>query len=170
MERIGDVARARQKVLDDTTRFLCAVHRLSGTQISSVGEAVRVLRRMRAETYEDLNQIQHEHMILIALEWLTQHRRWPEGVEWFWNPRQTGDASEPDLRGAHEGRVLLSAEITTSEEPVGTIDTRMRSTLEKLSQMEGEHFYFVRSSAMHKRANTKVSAAGWNINVVQVAV
>jgi hypothetical protein len=76
----------------------------------------------------------------------------------------------PDLRAVHQGQILASAEITTSEKPVGTIDTRMRSTLEKLSRMDGEHFYFVRSNAMRIRADSKVSTAGWNINVVQVAV
>jgi hypothetical protein len=170
MERIGDVAAARQKVFTDIGGFMAIVHRLSSAPISSIEEGGNRLRQLRAGVYEDLNQIQHEHMILIALEWLTQNLDWPEATEWFWNPRQTGDANEPDLRAVHEGRTLVSAEITTSEKPVGSIDTRMRSTLAKLSRMDGEHYYFVRSREMFKRANTKVAVAGWNISVIQAAM
>ena len=65
---------------------------------------------------------------------------------------------------------MISAEITTSEKPVGTIDSRMQKTLAKLAEMQGAKFYFVRTPQMQQRANTKITKVGWNIEVVQLAV
>ena len=89
---------------------------------------------------------------------------------WYWNPRQTGDHTEPDLRGIYSGAILVSAEITTSEKPVGTIDSRMKKILTKLAAMQGEKFYFVRTSEMRQRAATKITKGGWEIEVIQLTV
>lgn len=156
MEPIGQIEIARQKVLKDISIFLSTVHELSGRKVVSTPDGIALLKKLRSETYEDLNQIQHEHMILIAVDWLVKDRQWPTGAQWYWNPRQTGDGSEPDLRVSHNGKTILSAEITTSENPVGTIDSRMKSTLEKLAQMEGDKHYFVRSASMAMRAKQQL--------------
>jgi hypothetical protein len=87
---------------------------------------------------------------------------------WSWNPRQTGDSTEPDLRGHLDGTVVLSAEVTTSKEPLGTIDKRMGSTLQKLAQMDGALYYFVRTDTMLSRARTKVLKGQWPIEVIKV--
>lgn len=169
MKHIGQIEDARQKVLKDIASFLGTVHELTGRNFVSLSEGIALLRQLRSETSEDLNQIQHEHMILVAVHWLIEARQWPSDVQWYWNPRQTGDGSEPDLRVTHQDRAIMSAEITTSEKPVGIIDSRMKSTLEKLAKMEGVRFYFVRSESMAMRANTKITKAGWDINVIQLS-
>jgi hypothetical protein len=64
--------------------------------------------------------------------------------------------------------VVLCAEATTSEKPVGTIDERMFKTLDKLSQMQAKKFYFVRTQAMATRARTKAAKNSWNIEVVYI--
>ena len=64
--------------------------------------------------------------------------------------------------------VLLSAEITASERPIGAIDVHMRDTLTKLSTMPGRKLYFVRTDAMQMRAKTKVSGAGHSIEVRKI--
>jgi hypothetical protein len=131
---------------------------------------VSILDRLRKETYEDLNQIQHEHLILRAAEWLLSEKLCPPATVWLWNPRQTGDHQEPDLRGIHNTKIVVSGEITTSESPNGVIDTRMRQTLSKLSAMAGVKYYFVRTEPMRKRARTKIAKNAWLIQVVKLSV
>src|SRR5574341_1647819 len=166
MERFGTFADAKIKVLADVKRLLSTVQHVAATPIGAVETGIAVLKQLRAETYEDLNQIQHEFMIVCAAEWLVTQNRCPTDTLWSWNPRQTGLADEPDLRGEHNGVVLLSAEITTSTEPKGLIDSRMRDTLQKLSKMTGQQFYFAASSAMCQRARTKIRKGGWQIEAV----
>jgi hypothetical protein len=63
---------------------------------------------------------------------------------------------------------LLSAEVTASERPVGTIDTRIRDTLAKLGNMPGRRFYFVRTASMEQRATTKIEKGGFAIEVKRI--
>lgn len=170
MEQLGTFQEAHQKVLTDIQRFLATVSRLSSLPCTTAETGIGILDRLRKDTYEDLNQIQHEHLIVRAAEWLLAERKCPPETRWFWNPRQTGDNSEPDLRGSHSGAIVISAEITTSEKPVGTIDSRMQKTLAKLAEMQGSKFYFVRTPQMQQRANTKITKGGWEIEVVRLAV
>ena len=169
MERLGSLTDARSKVLSDVNRLLNVVQRVASTSVTSVESGIAVLKELRAETYEDLNQIQHEYMILCAADWLVAQNRCPPDTVWSWNPRQTGLADEPDLRGECKGVVVVSAEITTSTEPKGLIDSRMRDTLLKLSTMAGQRFYFTSSAAMCQRARTKTRKAGWQIETVHLA-
>jgi len=170
MEQLGTFQEAHQKVLADIQRVLGTVNRLSSLPCNTPETGIGILDSLRKETYEDLNQIQHEHLIVRAAEWLLAERKCPPQTQWFWNPRQTGDSSEPDLRGSHAGAVVVSAEITTSQKPVGTIDSRMQKTLAKLAEMQGAKFYFVRTQQMKQRAYTKIAKGGWRIEVVQLAV
>jgi hypothetical protein len=170
MEKIGTFQEAHNKVLTDIQRTLATIQQLSLKPCTTAEAGIRILDRLRKETYEDLNQIQHEHLIVRAAEWLLANKKCPPETFWFWNPRQTGDHSEPDLRGSYTGEIVLSAEITTSENPVGTIDTRMQKTLAKLSAMEGARYYFVRTETMRQRAATKVAKGCWQIEVVRLSV
>lgn len=170
MEQLGTFAQAHQKVLADIQRFLTTVHHLSSLPYATAEAGIGILDLLRKETYEDLNQIQHEHLIVRAAEWFHKNQRCAPEMVWFWNPRQTGDSTEPDLRGSYSNSVAVSAEITTSEKPVGTIDKRVQSTLAKLSAMDGAKYYFVRTEAMRQRASTKVAKGGWQIEVVQLSV
>lgn len=166
MERLGSFDAANAKVLGDAQRCIDRIRLLCAQSVTTADRGVKVLRMLREETYEDLNQIQHEHLIVRAAQWLIEQKLCPANAEWSWNPRQTGDDSEPDLRGTENGSMLISAEITTSREPVGVIDTRMRKTLAKLAQTKGAKFYFVRTESMRRRAETKVKKAKWPIQVV----
>lgn len=156
MERIGPIIAARKKVYTDAQGMIAKVRHLTEGQTATVEEAVLLLQKLRAEIYEDMNQIQHEFAILCAVEWPTNSERVPRGTIWLWNPRQTGRADEPDLRGQVNSAPVLSAEITTSKRADGTIATRMDSTLQKLSRMEGDKFYFVQTEHMLQRAHTKI--------------
>ncbi|MEW6227890.1 MAG: hypothetical protein AB1700_07310 [Bacillota bacterium] len=136
--------------------------------ISSLNDGIQRLQAIRAELYENLNQIQHEYLIIQGIQWLQARGYTGDGVEWYWNPRQTGDSREPDLLAKNNAKIVVSAEATASESPQGVIDTRMRNTLSKLNTMEGDKFYFVRTEAMAKRARTKINKNHWNIEVVKV--
>jgi hypothetical protein len=104
-------------------------------------------------------------MILVAARLLERTDLRGKAVEWFWNPRQTGDATEPDLRGVLYGKIAISAEVTCSERPAGVIDTRMATTLGKLDAMPGRKFYFVRTEEMAQRGRTKVRKRRYDIEV-----
>lgn len=168
MHRLGTIEEARAKVLADAHRCMACIRNAAAASFDTPSEAVQVLQRVRSETYEDLNQIQHEHLIICAAEWLLAQRICGPETQWHWNPRQTGDHTEPDLMGIDDGVIVLSAEITTSAKPDGVIDTRMRKTLAKLAQQSGQLYYFVQTPAMATRAATKIRKAGWNIRVSQL--
>lgn len=167
MEKLRDIQQAEMKVLTDTREVLRELRRLS-EDVDSPSQGIDRLRHIRTTLYENLNQIQHEYLILQGLRWLRANDYNGENLEWYWNPRQTGNSNEPDLLAREGSQVVLSAEATTSENPKGLIDSRMRDTLAKLSSMEGDKFYFVRTSAMTRRACTKVSHNLWNIKVVHI--
>lgn len=163
-----DLSTAEDKILADIRRYFAELQCITRSPIETVEDGVRSLVALRKASYEDLNQIQHEYAALCAVQWLIAQRRTPEGVTWHWNPRQTGDATEPDIRAVLEGKTIISGEVTTSPEPKGLIDARMASTLRKLAAMEGQRFYFVLSAPMANRARTKVAKAGYALAVVQL--
>lgn len=146
-------------------RLLSSIRGTITKEPSSLNEGISILEHFRKDNYEELNQVQHEAMILRAALDLQSKDFAGKPVTWYWNPRQTGDSEEPDLRGIVAGSIHISAEITTSESPKGSIDTRMRETLEKLSKMPGKRIYFVRTEAMENRAKTKLSKADYPIEI-----
>jgi len=162
-----DIQSAEQKVLIDIAQLLGTVRDLSSAATSLEDGASRV-RHIRSTVYENLNQIQHEYLIVRALGWLRANGFDDSSLNWSWNPRQTGDSAEPDLRASSDSGIVVSAEATTSENPMGVIDSRMRDTLTKLSGMPGKKYYFVLTPAMAARAETKVARNGWQITVVQI--
>lgn len=142
---------------------------LSKEPFGSVKAGIQRLDSIRKAIYEDLNQIQHEAMALKAVLYLEKNNASARvNMQWSWNPRQGGGASEPDVRGIRDGRTVISAEITTSEKPNGVIDSRMRDTLAKLNRMQGKKYYFVKSPEMERRANTKARRNGFNIRIVKI--
>lgn len=166
---LGTFDEATDKVWADTQALIEQVRTLCADSVHDVTDAIALLMRLREETAEDINQIQHEHLILLAVEWLTAHHICTPDAVWHWNPRQTGGVDEPDLRGSDSRGIIVSAEVTTSLLPQGVIDGRMAETLRKLSAMDGALYYFVRSAAMAARAQTKVRKAGYQISVVNVS-
>ena len=143
---------------------------LDAAEDAVLNEARALLVAVRRHAAEDLNQLQHEHLIIRAAAWLRDNHLVPPDASWSWNPRQTGDHTEPDLAAEHHGACLLSAEITASAEPQGVIDSRMAKTLRKLNGMQGSKYYFVRTEAMRQRAQTKVTENAWSIRVVLLGV
>ena len=166
MQRIGAPADAEAKVLRDMREVISKIREHSARDVKDVGDGIVRLRIIRSSIYEDLNQVHHEYLLLRGLAWLLRNGFDPK-LDWEWNPRQTGSGNEPDLRGSVGGKILVSAEASTSENPQGKIDSRMKETLGKLSRMEGQKFYFVTSAEMAARANTKARKARWSITVVR---
>lgn len=166
MEKLIDAGEAETKVLADIKRFLSELRGLSD-DVTSLEDGTERLRKIRSAVYENLNQIQHEYLVLQGLQWLRDNGYRDAHLEWSWNPRQTGDATEPDLQAEDGAQIVVSAEATTSEKPQGVIDSRMRDTLAELSQMPGRRYYFVRTEAMAQRAMTKVVKNSWDIQVVR---
>ena len=168
MEAIDSIDEATEKVLSDMNAFIQSVRQQSNDDVIDLSSGLSRLRNIRSSVYENLNQIQHEYLILQGLMWLNNNNHALVDTQWYWNPRQTGDSSEPDLRGVLNGVVVVSAEATTSEKPQGVIDTRMKKTLEKLNDMDGSRFYFIRTPLMERRANTKITNNTLQITVVKI--
>jgi hypothetical protein len=124
---------------------LNAIHRHSSSVAQTLDEGIILLAALRQEVYEDMNQIQHEFANIKALEWIVANGL-NKDLVWYWNPTSVGGGDEPDLRGINGGNVVVSAEITASANPKGSIDRWMAKTLAKLSGMEGVRYYFVNST------------------------
>jgi hypothetical protein len=130
---------------------------------------LEILQSLRSLVYEDMNQLQHEALIL-KLAKLLETEFYPSvTVKWLWNPRQTGSKDEPDLRGVdNHGQVIVSAEVTSSLSPQGEIGKRMAHTLAKLSTMPGNKYYVVTSEQMECRAKSKLNNLGYKINILRI--
>lgn len=165
MERIVDLNTAEAQVFQRVKELIAASRVIVAEEAPNLKFGIETLKQLRRAIYENLNQIQHEGMILRAARLLENSELTDRDVEWYWNPRQTGTADEPDLRGLVSGRIVVSAEITASESPKGIIDQRMGTTLKKLSKLPGKTFYFVCTDSMEKRARTKVERASYKIEV-----
>jgi hypothetical protein len=164
MERVGNLQDSRTKLTQEVAALLDGLRNLLAINATDLRGQFRILRNIRSLAYENMNQILHEALLLRAIDYLLQI--YTQNIEWFWNPRQTGDSNEPDLRGMANKTILISAEATTSDEPQAKVDRRMQDTLTKLSTMQGDLFYFVETESMRRRAQTKVAKAGYNIKVV----
>jgi hypothetical protein len=116
---------AERAVLSDAQRLVAIVRAHAAREPETVAEALALLSALRSETYEDLNQIQHEHCIIRGARWLLKEGIVDDAIRWSWNPRQTGTGTEPDLSGDAGQTRVVSAEITTSVNPVVKIDERM---------------------------------------------
>lgn len=162
------VSAADKKVLSDISKLVKVLREKSEKDPVAVADGISLLMALRKDIYEELNQIQHESLAVRAVEWLKGSGYGAAELEWFWNPRQTGDDKEPDVRAVLNKKVIVSAEASASDSPKGTIDSHMAKTLEKLSKMDGEKFYFVRTNQMAKRAETKVKKGSWAIKVVTI--
>ncbi|HJZ05432.1 MAG TPA: hypothetical protein VJ327_06255 [Patescibacteria group bacterium] len=141
MEIIRDIKEVEAKILEDIKECIRTIKSLT-EDVENIDDGIKSLRDIRSIAYENMNQIQHEHLVLRGTQWLRENGYQDEKYEWSWNPRQTGDASEPDLMAKDGQNTILCAEATTSENPVGVIDSRMRDTLEKLSKMNGKKVLF----------------------------
>lgn len=163
-----DLVTASSKILIDIRRYIADVQSITRSPVENVEGGIRLLMALRKTSYEDLNQIQHEYAALCAIHWLIGQRIAPAAATWQWNPRQTGNADEPDIRAIFDGATVISGEVTTSPEPKGLIDSRMAATLKKLSAMEGKRFYFVLTAEMEARACTKVRKAGYELRIIKL--
>ena len=165
MKQIPNLKRAEKNVFKKVIKHISIIRKSVSDEPSNLMAGIEILENLRKEIYEDLNQIQHEAMILKAARLIETSDFSNQKIEWFWNPRQTGGTEEPDLRGVINGEIVISAEITTSVDPQGTIDTRMRDTLKKLSKLPGKKIYYVRSKKMKQRAETKVNKTDYSIDI-----
>lgn len=133
---------------------------------SGLTEQVRLLTAIRNDIYEDLNQLQHKALIIESAEIL--QKEYPKINKWKWHPKQTSHPDEADLTGYTDAKVIISAEITSSMKPVGTIDTRIRKTLNSLNGKKGKRIYFVQTAEMFNRAKTKITKNNWDITPRQL--
>ncbi len=133
----------------------------------TVTKQVKILFEIRSNIYEDINQLQHKALIIKVAGLLK--KEYPEIVSWSWHPKQTSHPDEADLTGYDSKKqVIVNAEVTTSIRPTGTIDQRMKSTLESLNRKKGKLFYCVQTPEMYRRAELKIRKNRFNIMVYLV--
>ena len=165
---LKDPSGTRRALLSDAHETLSKIREVS---FSGVTNPVENLLEIRKIAYESLNQIPHAILILDAIEWLKKHKG-ITATNWHWHPHQTRKKNEPDLSLTVDGTRIVSAEATTSENPVGKIDERMSATLKDLNNlrdMGGDLFYFVRTPKMAERARIKILKYGMKIEVVDLS-
>ena len=76
---------ARQ-ILRDMKEIVLKVRGLSVRDVENVRGGITQLREIRSSVYEDLNQIQHEYLLLRGHAWLLANG-FDARIEWAWNPR-----------------------------------------------------------------------------------
>lgn len=144
---------------------------LNGIDDRTLDEKVFKLRTFRSNVYELLNQIQHESLLVKSITHLLIVHNIEHDKKTIieWNPRQTGTGEEPDVRitNANKG-IMINVECTTSERPIGSIDKRMKTTLLNLSNLNGQNYYVVLTKEMLQRAETKIKANDYKIEVIRL--
>jgi hypothetical protein len=163
MLELADPSGERDRVLAEIQSSLNKLRVLTVREVTDLESGITFLADLRRTIYEDINQLQHEALILRAIEWLRPSL--PAEVHWLWNPRQQGGRAEPDLRAVVGNEVMVSAEAFAAELPRGVIDSRIRQALEKLLGMEGRKFYFACTPRMERRARSKARNLGLDITV-----
>ena len=169
MEKIGDIAFAETTLLNELKEMFSHFRSAGKDEPTNLEQGLEILQKLRYFVYENMNQVPHEALLLKVAKLLEAEFYPSVGVRWFWNPRQTGGKDEPDLRGMdNRGQVIVSAEVTSSQIPQGTIDRRMAETLAKLSTMPGDKYYVVTSEQMERRAKSKLNNLGYKINILRI--
>jgi hypothetical protein len=169
MEEIGDIGLAETRLLKELKEMFPRIRLAGKVEPTNLEVGLEILKALRQLVYEDMNQLQHEALILKLVKLLEADFYPSVAVRWFWNPRQTGHKDEPDLRGLDKrGQIIVSAEVTSSQSPQGLIDARMAKTLAKLSTMPGDKYYVVASEQMERRAKSKLSNLGYEINILRI--
>jgi hypothetical protein len=157
------VAKEKERLQKDIAGWFENIKKHTAQIPEELPKQVALLKNIRKELYEDLNQLQHAAMILEVAEKL--QIEYPEVDQWSWHPKQTSDPEYSDLTGWVGMKVYLNAEVTTSLRPVGTIDQRMSSTLRSLNKKQGMRFYFVATNEMFSRAISKQRKSGYDIRI-----
>jgi len=169
MKEIGDIGLAETALLNELKQIFHHIRLAGKAEPTNLEVGLEILKKLRQLVYEDMNQLQHEALILKAAKLLQDEFYSAVAVNWVWNPRQTGSKDEPDLRGVgKDGRAVVSAEVTSSESPRGTIDKRMSATLTKLSAMPGDKYYVVTTEEMERRAKSKLQSLGYEITILRI--
>ena len=156
-----DIIEQEQILQVEIKNIFNSIQQLTKNIPDNLNEQVSRLFQLRSEVYEELNQLQHKSLILTVAKLLK--KEFPEINRWTWHPKQTSNPDEADLTGYTDSIVIISAEVTTSIKPVGTIDTRMRKTLNSLNRKNGKLFYFVQTTEMFNRATSKITKNNWDI-------
>lgn len=154
MKELKNISKRRNDLEEEISKTLDEITKI----ISSSKSNLSKVKEIRKEAYEDINQHQHEFLLLDIVEYIKQKHKNID-IFWKWNPHQTGGKHEPDLIGKNNDKIIFSIEATASENPIGAIDKRMKSTLSKFftENFEGTLLYFVRTATMKTRAETKLS-------------
>jgi hypothetical protein len=169
MEEIGDIASAETALLHELKEVFSHIRVAGKAEPTNLELGLEILKTLRRLVYEDMNQLQHEALIIKVAKLLEAEVYPTVTIRWLWNPRQTGSKDEPDLRGIdNHGQIIISTEVTTSLSPKGFIDRRMAETLAKLSAMPGDKYYVVTTEEMERRAKSKLQSLGYEITILRI--
>ena len=80
---------------------IARIQQLIAPEIADVSSGVALLRLLRSDAAEDINQLQHAALILESARHIQTQRPETTSLDWFWHPYQTGGIDEPDLQGLY---------------------------------------------------------------------
>src|SRR5262245_34331411 len=135
MKPLNDIEAEETQILLRLRECITRIQQLLDGGVADVSSGISLLRLLRNGSAEDINQLQHAALALAAVRHIQSQRPDTAVLDWHWHPFQTGGIDEPDLRATNGTSVIISAEVTASERPVGVIDRRMAHTLQKLATM-----------------------------------
>lgn len=130
MQKIGKIDELEALVLPKIQKLAAQIRTALAHDVTEPGAGLNALKLLRKIGHEETNQILHETMLLKGAQWLIANHYKTADLDWRWNPRLGGGATEPDLQASRGSKILASAEATTSTDPKGEINRRMGETPE----------------------------------------
>ncbi len=159
-----EIVVAKEELEEKLDVLFLEMNKIHISKDDTLQEKVNILNNIRLVFYENINQYQHENLLIRTAEHLQKKH---EINKWNWHPNQTGRKDEADLEGYKGDEIIVRVEVTTSQNPIGRIDTIMRDTLDKLDNMKSTNYYVVQTDRMFQRAKSKVKNRNLNINVIK---
>jgi hypothetical protein len=151
-------------------KLLTGITEFNTKKVFTLSDKVKILNDIRKHFYENLNQFQHENLLLKVCDYFEGENKENIRYEidtWKWHPNQTSKKDEVDLMGFKNEKLVVCAEVTTANSPNGKIDTIMRNTLDGLNKLKTDKYYVVTTDEMYKRAKSKIKNRGLNIKLLK---
>jgi len=171
--RLFSRAEAERQIHDEVHELLPKIEVIAREVKATKRQARRMqaeallLARIRTLAGELINQNLHHYAVTLAVGYLRKKHKGIRIYRKDVHARQTGGADDPDIRGHIDGQPDVCAEVTAHLKPQGYVDTRIRDTLLKLKRIQNcQRYYFITTSVMRQRADTKLRKMKCRIKVV----
>ncbi len=131
MENAIDIKKKKEEIKLKVEKTLNTISEsvLSFNNTDDVTSTTKSLREMFNKLQGTIYQLDKDSMILQAIDWITKYKNLSDKTTWILNSQLTKDSSLPDIQARLWRKTSLSAMVSTSEKPVGVINSRITNNL-----------------------------------------